>query len=98
MRGSSGRTETGGGCRTVWAVLGSPQRWSSGFAESPFLPKQRKQGGSARAWPVAAPIPKLDSFYGEEKVDAFSGIQICIKLFAYLSLLGRPCIYSVYRS
>ena len=32
-------------------------------------------------------------------MDVLSGIQICIvPFFAYLSLLGWPCIYSVYRS
>ena len=62
MRGSLGWTKTVGGCRIVWAVLGSPQCWSSGSVGSSFLQKQGKQGGSARAWPVAAPMLKSDSF------------------------------------
>ena len=62
MRRSLGWTKTVGGCRIVWAVLGSPQRWSPGSVESSSLQKQKKQGGSARAWPVAAPMLKSDSF------------------------------------
>ena len=27
-----------------------------------FLYKNKEEGGSARAWPVAAPMPKSDSF------------------------------------
>ena len=27
-----------------------------------FLCKNKEEGGSARAWPVAAPMPKSDSF------------------------------------
>ena len=27
-----------------------------------FLCKTKEEGGSARAWPVAAPMPKSDSF------------------------------------
>ena len=67
MRGSLGWIKTAGGCRIVWAVIGSPQCWSAGSVESSSLQKQGKQGGSARAWPVAAPMPKLDSFLREKR-------------------------------
>ena len=33
-----------------------------------FTAKTREKGGSARAWPVAAPMPKSDSFYREERM------------------------------
>ena len=70
MRGSLGWTKTVGGCRIVGAVLGSPQCWSPSSIESSFLQKQRKQGGSARAWPVAAPMLKSDSFIESKGEDA----------------------------
>ena len=53
--------------------------------------KIKEEGGSARAWPVAAPMPKSDSFWEKKKeclVLAFS--------FTYLSPLGWPHIYNVY--
>ena len=67
MKGSLGWTRTAGGRRIVWAVIGSPQIWSAESVESSFLQKQGNRGGSARAWPVAAPKPKSDSFILREK-------------------------------
>ena len=52
-----------------------------------LLPVKTTNKGSARAGPVAAPMPKLDSFYWEEKVNTLGGNQICISLFCLLSLL-----------
>ena len=40
-----------------------------------LLPVKTTNKGSARAGPVAAPMPKLDSFYWEEKEYALSGYQ-----------------------
>ena len=70
MKGSLGWTKTVGGCRIVWAVFRLPQRWSPGSVGSSSLQKQRKQGGSAWAWPVAAPMLKSDSFIESKGEDA----------------------------
>ena len=63
--GSLGWTEIVGECLIVWAMQGSPQCCPSvGFVvDSPLLKTNREEKrGSAGAWPVAAPMPKLDSF------------------------------------
>ena len=39
-----------GGDFELWALMKAP------------LCKNKEEGGSARAWPVAAPMPKSDSF------------------------------------
>ena len=60
-----------GGCRIVWVVLGSPQCCSPSSVESSSLQKkQRKHGGSTRAWPEAAPMLKSDSFIESKGEDA----------------------------
>ena len=54
-----------GGCRIVYGGVGSLQCRSAGSDENTSLQKQRKRGvgeGLARAWPVAAPMPKSNSF------------------------------------
>ena len=73
MRGSLGWTKTVEGCRILWAVFGSPQCWPPSSVESSSLQKKkkkRKQGGSARAWPGAAPMLKSDSFIESKGEDA----------------------------
>ena len=36
--------------------------WICGLRQKHLSAKSKKKGGSARAWPVAAPTPKSDSF------------------------------------
>ena len=50
--------------------------------------KNKEEGGSARALPVAAPMPKSVSLLREKKESLD-----CLVL-AYLSVVERPCIYS----
>ena len=49
------------GSRIVGAEVGLLQYWSVGFGRGTPLQKQERRG-SARASPVAAPMPKLVSF------------------------------------
>ena len=50
-----------GGCWIVRALKdgGDVELWAPMKAP---LYKNKEEGGSARAWPVAAPMPKSDSF------------------------------------
>ena len=57
-----------------------------------FSTKTEEKGGSARALPVAAPMPKSDSFLREKRE-----CLDCLVL-AYLSMVERPRIYSGYSS
>ena len=57
-----------------------------------LLCKNKEEGGSARALPVAAPMPKSVSLLREKKESLD-----CLVL-AYLFPLGWPCIYNVYCS
>ena len=65
MLGSLGWTWTDAGL--VWSVgswiveaeVGLLQCWSTGSGRGTPLQKNKKEGGSARASPVAAPMPKL---------------------------------------
>ena len=63
MRGSLDWTEIVGEYRIVWAAQGSPQCWSSVGSVGGFTLLKANGGkrGSAGAWPVAAPMPKLES-------------------------------------
>ena len=45
----------------VWVEVGSRQCWSAGSGRGTPL-QNKKEGGSARASPVAAPMPKSVSF------------------------------------
>ena len=80
----------GWGCRLLllcWTV-------DSGYGTS--LQKQGRRG-SARASPVAAPMPKSVSF-SEEKRECLRGriclVWRCVSELEYLSPMGWPCIYS----
>ena len=55
--------------------------------------KNQREEGSARASPVAAPMPKSDSFL-REKGECL-GCLVLASECAYLSPLGWPCICSV---
>ena len=50
-----------GGCRIVWVLEDgcNVDLWAP--IEAPLC-KNKEEGGSVRAWPVAAPMPKSDSF------------------------------------
>ena len=56
--------------------------------------KNKEKGGSARALPVAAPMPKSVSLF--ERRENSSGLVLANIFFAYLSPLGWLCIYNVY--
>ena len=45
----------------VWVEVGSLRCWSTGYGRGNPL-QNEKEGGSARASPVAAPMPKSVSF------------------------------------
>ena len=53
-----------GGCQIVYGRIGSPHVDLQAQMETPLCKNRGK--GSARAWPVAAPMPKSDSF-GEKR-------------------------------
>ena len=55
--------------------------------------KNQREEGSTRASPVAAPMPKSDSFL-REKGECLDCLVLASKC-AYLSPLGWPCICSV---
>ena len=57
-----------------------------------LLYKNKKKGGSARASPVVAPMPKSVSFL--EKRETAQRANVLAYEFAYLSPMGWPCIYS----
>ena len=48
-----------GGCRIVYGGMESPHVDLQAPTDSA---KTKKEKGSAKAWPVAAPMPKSDSF------------------------------------
>ena len=50
-----------GGCRIVYGGIGSLHVDLQAPMETPLC-KNKEGKGSARAWPVAAPMPKSDSF------------------------------------
>ena len=57
-----------------------------------LLCKNKEEGGSTRASPVAAPMPKSVSFL-RENMDYLEGECVASEN-TYLSPLGWPCIYS----
>ena len=81
-----------GGCRTVWVVEDrrTVDLWA--LIKAPLY-KNKEEGGSARAWPVAAPMPKSVSFL-REKRECLDCLVLASE-YAYLSPLGCPYIYSV---
>ena len=50
-----------GGCRIVWVVEDRCTVDRRALIKAPLC-KNKEEGGSARAWPVTAPMPKSDSF------------------------------------
>ena len=50
-----------GGCRIVWVLEDGCNVDLRAPIEAPLC-KNKEEGGSTRAWPVAAPMPKSDSF------------------------------------
>ena len=50
-----------GGCRIVYGGVESLHVDLQVPTETPLC-KNKEENGSARAWPVAAPMPKSDSF------------------------------------
>ena len=57
--------------------------------------KNKEEGGSARAWPVAAPMPKSDHF--SEKKECLDGSVLAF-CFRVPFTVGGLCIYNVYCS
>ena len=50
-----------GGCQIVYGGIGSLHVDLRAPTETPLC-RNKERKGSARAWPVAAPMPKSDSF------------------------------------
>ena len=69
-----------------------------------LLCKNNQDGGSARALPVAAPMPKSAYFLRKMRDSSGGGggggggriclVWRCVSELAYLSMMVRPCIYS----
>ena len=55
-----------GGCQIVYGGTG-PLRVDLPAPTGTPLCKNKEEKGSARAWPVAAPMPKSDSFLREKR-------------------------------
>ena len=51
-----------GGCRIVYGGVESLHVDLQAPTETPLCKNKEEKEGSARAWPVAAPMPKSDSF------------------------------------
>ena len=55
-----------GGCQIVYGETG-PLQVDLPTPTGTLLCKNKEEKGSARAWPVAAPMPKSDSFSREKR-------------------------------
>ena len=74
------------GCRIVYGGVESLHVDLQAPTETPLY-KNKEEKGSARAWPVAAPMPKSDSFF-ERKERMCRLMDISTQFFAFFFTIG----------
>ena len=57
---------------------GMAATWICRLRQKHFSAKNKEEGRSARAWPVAAPMPKSDSFWEKKKECLVLAFSFCV--------------------